>query len=197
MLEQFLRFFDFGEISPRTKSTKTGASTSDTAAARPSLMYRRASPSALRSSKVFVCWLRAISRALLKASSAAETFEGSRRDKKLTTDTMQFGIQPMLAGLLRPSDQLSSKFPAQYRVALPLRSPRQPASPKMVHKGSSHFREVMSSLGSFPPVHPFGRRHATLPGRSGGASGHIQRHRMVAGETSARIVSVCLQHAPA
>ena len=44
---------------------------------------------------------------------------------------------------------------------------RQPASPKMVHRGSSHSREAMSSPGCISASPPSGRRRATLPGRSG------------------------------
>ena len=105
--EQLLRFFDFGKILPRIEIDEGW---------REHLGYGRCSASCDVKARKSKRAAQLESLRLLASSDLQGSIEGSfgggnvRRvttQQKLSTDTMQFGIQPMLAGLFRPADQLS------------------------------------------------------------------------------------------
>src|SRR6476646_3905641 len=107
MLEQFLRFFDFGEISPRIEIDEHW---------REHLGYGRHSVISDVKARKSKCAAQLESLRLLALSDFQRSIKGIfgggnvRRvttQQKVATNTMQFGIQPMLAGLVRPADQLS------------------------------------------------------------------------------------------
>jgi hypothetical protein len=107
MLEQSLRFFDFEEILPRSEIDADWLE---------HLGYGRCSVISdvkARKSKRAAQFesLRLLASSDLQGSLegvfGGANIRGSTTQQELTTDTMQFSIQPMLAGLFRPSDQLS------------------------------------------------------------------------------------------
>ena len=107
MLEQFLRFFDFGEILPRSEIDEDW---------REHLGYGRCSVISDVKARKSKRAAQLESLRLLASSDLQGSIEGIfgggnirgvTTQQELTTDTMQFSIQPMLAGFFRPSDQLS------------------------------------------------------------------------------------------
>src|SRR6267142_3901244 len=106
VLEQFFRFFDFREILSSIEIRED----------------RREHPGYRLRSVICDVKARKSKRAaqleslrLLASGNFQGSIEGIFSDEnvrrvttqqKLSTDTMQFGIEPMLAGLLRPDDQL-------------------------------------------------------------------------------------------
>jgi hypothetical protein len=107
MLEQLLRFFDFGEILRRIEIDEGWRQ--HLGCGRRSAICDVKARKSKRAAQLE-------SLRLLASSDFQGSIEGSfgggnvRRvttQQKLTTDTMQFGIQPMLAGSFRPADQLS------------------------------------------------------------------------------------------
>ena len=107
MLEQFLRFFDFGEISPRSEIDENW---------REHFGYGRCSVISDVKARQSKRAAQLESLRLLASSDSQGSIEsifgggnirGVTTQQELTTDTMQLSIQPMLAGFFRPSDQLS------------------------------------------------------------------------------------------
>ena len=107
VLEQLLRFFNFGEISPRFKIDEDW---------REHLGYGRHSVISDVKARKSKCAAQLERFRLLALSDFQRSIKGIfgggnvRRvttQQKVTTNTMQFSIQPMLAGLFRPADQLS------------------------------------------------------------------------------------------
>ena len=107
MLDELFRFFDFGEILPRIEIDEDW---------REHLGYRRRSAVSDVEACQSQCAAQLESLRLLASGDFQGSMEGIfgggdvRRvtmQQKLTTDTMQFGIEPMLAGLFRPDDQLA------------------------------------------------------------------------------------------
>ena len=106
MLEQLLGFFDLGEILARIEIDEDW---------REHLGYGRRSAISDVKARKSQCAAQLESLRLLASSDFQRSIEGIlgggnvRRvtaQQKLTTDTVQFGIEPMLAGLFRPADQL-------------------------------------------------------------------------------------------
>ena len=190
LVEQLFRFFDFGEILPRIEIDEDW---------REHLGYPRSAICAVKTRKS-KCAAQLESLRPLASGDFQGSVEGIFGSWKRSAGHDATKAHPghdavrhrANAGrIVRSRRSILSGFPARSRLALPLHSPRQPASPKMVHKGSSHFREAMSSLGAFPRVRPFDRRHATLPGRSGRCRRPHTTASYARGRGEARIVSVC------
>ena len=109
MFEQLFRFLDFGEILSRIEIDKDWCE---------HLGYPRSATCAVKAGKS-KCAAQLESLRLLAMSDFQRSIEGIfgtgnvRRvttQQKLTLDTMQFGIEPMLAGLFRPGAQFSQDF---------------------------------------------------------------------------------------
>src|SRR6266446_5259142 len=106
MPEQLLRFLDFGEILPRIEIDEDW---------REHLGYGRRSAVCDIKARKSKCAAQLESLRLLASSDFQGSIEGIfgggnirgvTTQQELTTDAMQFSIQPMLAGFFRPSDQL-------------------------------------------------------------------------------------------
>ena len=104
------RFFDFGEILPRIEIDEDW---------REHLGYRRRSAICNVEARKSKCAAQLESLRLLASSDFQGSVEGIfgggnvrwvKTQQKLTVDAMQFGIEPMLAGLFRPGDQLPQNF---------------------------------------------------------------------------------------
>ena len=110
---------------------------------------------------------------------------------------MQFGIEPTLAGLLRRGDLVLEDF--QPGLDLPclrirdrdLHSPERFAKVAVifVQQGppAAHFRQSLHPFAGAPPCKAV----------QVGPGGHIQRHRMIAGESEGQDCLCLLQRAPA
>src|SRR6201987_2653908 len=116
MLEQSFSFSDFGEILARSEIEEDR---------REQLGHRPRSPICAVEARKSKCVAQLESLCVLASGDFQGSIEGFfgtgdvRRvttQQKLSLDTMQFGIEPMLAGLFRPDDQ----FPQNFQSSLDL-----------------------------------------------------------------------------
>jgi hypothetical protein len=105
--EQLLRFFDFGEISPRFKIDEDWREhLGDGRHPVISHVKARKSKCAAQLERFRLLALSDLHRSV-KGIFGGGNVRRVTAQQKVTANPMQFGIQPMLAGLFRPADQLS------------------------------------------------------------------------------------------
>ena len=85
-------------------------STSDTAAARPSVDEKVRKSKRAAQFESFRPLASCDLEGSIKGTFGRRNVRRIAAQQKLTPNTMQFGIEPMLAGLFRPGDQLAQNF---------------------------------------------------------------------------------------